>query len=131
MNQASYDFGHFFVNQWFAASDRNNRSTTFFDRCNAFRRTHPPIENVFRIIDLAASGAGEITPEERLEHQHERIPLDTAETLVQDVSENSEALTQRNAHDRPADNRTEWRRWWSQQDSNLRPLACEASALTS
>jgi len=21
--------------------------------------------------------------------------------------------------------------WWSQQDSNLRPLACEASALTS
>src|SRR5262245_53418426 len=52
------------------------------------------------IVDLAAARTGEVALEERLEHQHERVALDAAELLLQDVEPHPDLLTQRDAHRR-------------------------------
>jgi hypothetical protein len=60
---------------------------------------HALIEDLVRVIDLATAGAGEIAPEQRLKHQHERIALATGEALAHDVAADHKLLQQRNAHD--------------------------------
>jgi len=42
-------------------------------------------QDMSRILDFAASRAGQIAAEERLQHQHERIAFAPRELLLQDV----------------------------------------------
>src|SRR5207249_3182429 len=53
------------------------------------------LQDLLRIIDLAAARAGEIALEERLEHQHQRIPLLAPELARGDVATDTVHLHQR------------------------------------
>ncbi len=55
-----------------------HRFETFFGR-KVF------LENVGRILDLAAARAGQIAAEQRLEHQDQRVALAAFEALLEDV----------------------------------------------
>ena len=63
------------MDQRFAAGDRHHRRATFIDRVETFLRRQSLIEDRIWIIDLAATHAGEVAAEQRLEHEHERIAL--------------------------------------------------------
>jgi hypothetical protein len=56
------------------------------------------VENFVWVIDLAATGAGKIAPEERLEHQHEGIAFAASEVLSDDVGPDRQRLAYWNSH---------------------------------
>src|SRR5262252_7181413 len=68
------------------AGDADDWRAAFIDRAKAFFRCELLLENMWRILDFAASGAGQIAAEEWFEHEDERIPLASCELLPQDVS---------------------------------------------
>ncbi len=84
-NQPLDDFVDLRVHQRFAAGDRNHRRSAFIHGFEAFFRRQFRFQNVRRILDLAATGAGQVAAKERLQHQHERIALAPRELLFQDV----------------------------------------------
>ena len=55
-------------------------------------------EDLRGVLDLAAAGAREVAPEERLEHENERISLATPELLLDDVARDRGHLGNRDAH---------------------------------
>jgi hypothetical protein len=50
------------------------------------------IQNFIRIINLAATGAGEVAAEQRLEHEHERVVFVAFHLLLDDVKGDIELL---------------------------------------
>ena len=75
------DFVDLRVQQRLAAGDANHRRAALVDRLEALLRRELLLEDVGGILDLAAAGAGEVAAEQRLEHQHQRIPLAPRELL--------------------------------------------------
>jgi len=61
------------VHQRLAAGDRHHWRAAFVDGGEALLDRQVLPENLSRVLDLAAAGASQIAPEERLEHQHERV----------------------------------------------------------
>jgi hypothetical protein len=55
------------------------------------------VQDLVRIVDLAATGAGEIAAEQRLQHQHERIALAALDMLLDDVAADPGDLKKRDA----------------------------------
>ena len=45
------------------------------DRAEALLGREVLLQNVGRILDLAAAGAGQVAAEQRLQHQHQRVAL--------------------------------------------------------
>src|SRR5437660_3574481 len=68
-----------------AAGNADHGSAAFLNGAEAFFRGEMFLENMGRILDLAAACAGEITAEERLQHQHKWIPFASRKSLLQDV----------------------------------------------
>src|SRR5262249_54348624 len=56
------------------------------------------LENVARILDLSTAGASQIAPIQRLEHEHERVPLASLEFLLEDVTGDRPHLGRGNRH---------------------------------
>jgi hypothetical protein len=52
----------------------------------------PLVQDLGRVVDLAAARAGEVAAEQRLQHQHERVALATLEVLAHDVGANADRL---------------------------------------
>ncbi len=65
----------------------------------------------------------------RYSHLSPAHTLDAVNKLCQDAKSGS-TRTDTDENTKMEGDRKAVNSWWSQQDSNLRPLACEASALT-
>jgi hypothetical protein len=57
------------------------------------------IEDVVRVLDLPAPGAGQIATEERLQHKDQGISLHPFEFLGEDIAGNRIHLRKRDSHD--------------------------------
>src|SRR5258708_39512365 len=56
------------------------------------------------MVDLAATRASEVAPEQRLQHQHQRIALAASEMLPNDIGADSYNLPEGYAHERSLQN---------------------------
>lgn len=97
-DQACNDLANLRVHERLAAGDGNHGRAAFFDGAKTFFRSEIRFEDVGGILNLAASRAGQIAAEERLEHEHERVLLATGELLAQDVARNGPHLGYGNWH---------------------------------
>src|SRR5262249_30460377 len=79
------DGANVLMDQRFAAWDCHHWGAALVHCSEALLDREPPIEDRVRVIDLAATGAGEIAPEQRLEHKHQRIALATKQPLLEQV----------------------------------------------
>ena len=86
------------MQQRLAAGDRDDRRAAFVDRRHAFVVRQALVEDLVRIVDLAAAGAGQVAAEQRLQHQHQRIALAPGEMLAQHIGADAGRLQQRNSH---------------------------------
>jgi hypothetical protein len=77
------------VNERLAARNGYHRGAAFIDRGQAPIDRQAPVEVRVRIIDLAASNAGEIAAEQRFEHQHRRIAFAAKCLLLEHTSQSS------------------------------------------
>ena len=80
------------MHERFAARDRDHRRPTLINSPEAFLRREILFQNVSRILNLAASRAGEITAKKWLEHQHQRILLPSGKLLPEDIAAHSPHL---------------------------------------
>src|SRR5208282_3628048 len=81
-NEAVDDFDDLRMKERLAAGDRDHRGAAFFDRGKALLGCELLLKNVRRVLHLSAAGAGQVAAEERLEHEHKRIPLSPGEALL-------------------------------------------------
>src|SRR5262245_57943877 len=86
------------MEQRLATGDRDDRCAAFVDRRHALVVRQALIEDLVGIVDLAATGAGEVAAKQRLQHQHERIALAAGNVLAQHVSPDMSRLQKGNAH---------------------------------
>ena len=88
------------MHQRLAAGNAHDRRAAFIDRAETLLGSQVLLQDVRRILNLAAAGAGEIAAKQRLEHQHERILLAALELLADDVRRDRPHLRyrSRNAH---------------------------------
>src|SRR5271163_2753367 len=96
------------VQQGFAARDDHHRRAAFLRRCDTLVDTEALIEDRVRVIDLTATGAGEVAAEQRLEHQNQRIAPDALEVLSDDIGADPDRLAQRNWHGETSLPEFEW-----------------------
>ena len=68
-----------------AAGDDDDGGAAFIDRREAIGDRQALIENLVRIIDLAAPRASEIAPEQGFEHEDERKALASRQTLANHI----------------------------------------------
>ena len=85
-NEAVDDFNDLRMQKRLTAGDRNHGCATFLDRGEALLGRELLLEDVRRVLHFAASGAGQVAAEERLEHEHKRIALLPGEALLQNVA---------------------------------------------
>ncbi len=85
-HDAGDDLRHLLVDERLAARDGHHRRAAFIDRLQRVLDAHPLLQDLLRIVDLAAAGAGQIALEQRLQHQHQRIALVTAQLAAGDVA---------------------------------------------
>jgi hypothetical protein len=86
------------VQQGFAACDDHHRRAAFFRRRDTLVDAEALIEDCVRVIDLAATGAGEVAAEQWFEHQNQRIPPDALDVLSDNIGADPNRLAQRNWH---------------------------------
>ena len=84
-DQAVHDFGDLGMHQRLAAGDADHGRAAFFDGAEAFLGGELLLQNMGGILNFAAASAGEITAEQRLQHQDERIVLAALQPLADDV----------------------------------------------
>ena len=97
-DQAFHDLPDLAMDQWLAAGNRNHGRAAFVDRIEALLDRQAAIENGIRIIDLAATDAGEIATKQRLQHQNERIAFTPLQLLLEDIGANTHFLKKRHLH---------------------------------
>ena len=86
------------MNEGFAAGDGYDRRAALVDGIHGLLNADALVEDIVRIVDLAATGAGQIASKQWLEHQHQGIALVTPQLLAQNVHPQADLLLQRNAH---------------------------------
>jgi hypothetical protein len=98
LDQPTDNLGHLRMDHRFATGNTNDRGATFHSRRQTLFNRKPLIQHMIRILNLPAAGAGQITSEERLQHQHERIPLHPAQLLGEHILRDSCHLGKWNSH---------------------------------
>ena len=86
------------MHQRFAAGDGDHGRSAFVDGFEAGFRREIGFQDVGWVLDLAASGAGQVAAEQRLEHEHERIALASGQFLAQNVGGHCPHLGYGNCH---------------------------------
>src|SRR5437667_173336 len=81
-----------------AAGDADHRRPALFHRRQALLDAEVLPQYMSRVLDLAATGTGEVAAKQRLEHEHEGIAGISAQALLEDVTGDRPHLRQRNAH---------------------------------
>src|SRR5580704_6785059 len=97
-NDALDDLWQISVQQRLAARHDDHRSAALVDRGQGVLNGDPFVKNGVGIVDLAAAGASEVAPEQRLQHQHQRIALATGQVLPNDISADPYNLSEWYAH---------------------------------
>ena len=97
-DQAFDNFVDLGMHQRLAAGDGDHGGAAFIHGFEAVFRGKIGFQDVGGILDLAASGAGQIAAEQRLEHEHERIALASGQFLAQDIGSHRPHLGYRNCH---------------------------------
>ena len=97
-DKAVDDFDDLRMEQGLAAGDGHHGRAALFDRGKALFGRELLLEDVRRILHLAAAGTGQVAAEERLQHQDERIALVAGKALLQYVRGNRPHLRDRNSH---------------------------------
>src|SRR5205807_6935737 len=90
LHEARDDLVDLRVHQWLAAGDRDDRRSALFGGIPALLRREVRVEDVLRVLDLAATGAREVASIQRLEHEHERIALVALELLLHQITADSD-----------------------------------------
>jgi hypothetical protein len=85
LHEPAHDLGHLGMDQRFTARNTDDGRRAFVGRSPTLRRGQPLIQDMIRILNLAAPRAGEVATKQGLEHEHERIPFDPPEFLGQHV----------------------------------------------
>ena len=93
-----HDFLNLRVEQRFAARNGNHRSTALIHCAEALLGCEVRAENLRGLLNLAAPSAGEIAAKERLQHQHQRIPVVAPHPLRQHMPHNGDHLSDRHTH---------------------------------
>src|SRR5438552_18957845 len=86
------------MEQRLAARNRDHRRATLVDCLEAFLRRELPLQNVSWILDLAASGTGQVAAEQGLEHQDERVLFATGNLLPEHIRRHRPHLRNGNTH---------------------------------
>ena len=97
-DDAGDDLRHFLVNQRLAARNGHDGRAAFVDRAQGVLDADPLLQDLLRIIDLTATGAGEIALEQGFQHQHQGIALVAAQLAPGDIARNLVHLQQWNGH---------------------------------
>ncbi len=85
-DQAFDDLADLRVHQRLAAGDGDHGGAAFVDGAEAFFGGEVLLQDVGGVLDLAASGAGQVAAEQRFEHEDQRILLAAGELLAQDIA---------------------------------------------
>ena len=100
---ASHEFVHefwkLFVDQWFAAGDRDNRSAALFDRGETLLEAQTLAQRFGGMLNLSAARAREVTLIEWLEFHHQRVLLNARQLFAEDVFGDGGFLCERRAHE--------------------------------
>ena len=94
------DFIDLGMDEGFAAGDGNHGGTALVRGRPALFRSEAFAENVIRVLDFAAPGAGEVATEEGLEHENERVAFVSAQFLPENVRGDRPCLANGNWHKR-------------------------------
>jgi hypothetical protein len=86
------------MHERFAAGDTDDGGAAFVGGFETFLGSELAFEDMGGVLDFTAAGAGEVAAEERLEHEHQRIPLPPAHALLDDVAGNRKHLRYRHWH---------------------------------
>ena len=76
------------IHQGLSSGNTHDRRAAFIRGVETLLGGELLLENMPGVLDLAAAGAGKIAAEERLEHQHERIPFLSRQLVFQNVGSN-------------------------------------------
>src|SRR5262245_39890024 len=82
------------MQEWLTAGDGNDGRSALFCRGPALLWRQVAAQNFGRELNFSAAGAGEVAAEEGLEHEHQRIALNAAQALPEDVGGDGEGLGQ-------------------------------------
>ena len=97
-DRALHDLLDLAVQQRLAAGDHHHRGAALVDRLHAFGDRQALVQDLGRIVDLAAAGAGQVAAEQRLQHQHQRVALAPQQVLLHDIGADTQRLVQRHGH---------------------------------
>ena len=95
---ALHDLRQILVDERLAAGDRHDRGAAFLGGVKRVLDRDALVQNLFRVIDLAAARACKVAAEERLKHQHERIAFAPSQVLADDVTPDLGDLPEWNSH---------------------------------
>src|SRR5262249_17272937 len=96
--QACNDLSDLRMQQRFAARDRHHRCAAFIYGFEAFLGRELALQNMRRILNFAASSAGEVAAEQRREHQAERVVAASSKPLPDEIRRHRPHLGNRNTH---------------------------------
>ena len=97
-NDCGDDFGHFLVNEWLTAGNGHDGRAAFVNGIECVRDTHPLLQDLLWIVDLAAAGAGEVALEKRLQHEDQRIAFLAAQLTAGKIPPDAVHLKKWNTH---------------------------------
>src|SRR5271156_840138 len=97
-DQAFDELADLRMHERLTARDGDHGSAAFVDGAETFFRSEIGFKNVRGVLNLAATRAGEIAAEQRLEHEHERVLLATGELLPKHIARHGPHLGYGNSH---------------------------------
>src|SRR5207302_95867 len=90
------------MHQRLTTGDGDHRRAALFHGGKTLFRREVFLEDVRGILDLAASGAGQVAAEERLQHEDERVALASRKLLLEHIARDGPHLGYGNCHYRPS-----------------------------
>src|SRR5215472_19003938 len=82
------------VDERLTSGEGHHRCPALLDRVGALLDRQSPGQDVVRVLDLAATSAGEVALIERFQLQHQRELLDASNALLHDVEADGQLLSQ-------------------------------------
>ncbi len=100
-NQAAHDLRHLLVQQRLPACDGHHRRAALVGGLQTVLDAEPLPQDVARIIDLSAPGAGQVALKQGLEHEHQGVAFHPTQLLSDHVTGNLILLAKGYAHLQP------------------------------